>query len=230
MEIYTVDSQRRMPDVLYGKFLELIDPAYRERILRYRFWEDRQRSLLGQVLARYAIMKNFKLTNDQIKINRNAYGKPFISGTGGIYFNISHSGNWVVCIINTEEVGVDVQEVKDMDLSIAEHFFSREEKEYLAALEKEEKLSGFYNIWTLKEAYIKALGFGFTMPLNSFSVIHMSDGFEAKCTGICRYYLKQYPIGQGYKLSVCSKDNNFCYTIKHLTIEDISRALGLLDF
>lgn len=216
--------------MLYGELLGLIDTAYRERIVRYRFWEDRQCSLLGQVLARYAIMKNFYIANDEIKIVRNAYGKPFISGTGGINFNVSHSGDWVVCVINTEDVGIDVEEVKDMKLSIAEHFFSKEENEYLAALGKEEKLSGFYNIWSLKEAYIKALGLGFTMPLNSFSVVRTSEGFEVKCTKERKFYLKQYPIDNGYKLSVCSKENNFCHVIKNLTIEDIMRAFGSLNY
>jgi 4'-phosphopantetheinyl transferase len=135
-----------------------------------------------------------------------------------------------VCVINTEDVGIDVQEVTDIKVSIAEHFFSREENEYLAALGKEEKHSGFYNMWSLKEAYIKALGLGFTMPLNSFTVIRTSEGFEVKCTKERKFYLKQYPIDNGYKLSVCSKENNFCHEIKNLTIDDIRRAFVSLDF
>jgi 4'-phosphopantetheinyl transferase len=230
MEIYAVNSHKRLPAILYEELLEVIDEAYRERIARYRFWEDRQRSLLGQVLVRYAIIKNFYLANDEIKIIRNTYGKPFISGIGGIYFNVSHSGDWVVFVINTENVGIDVQEVTDIKVSIAEHFFSREENEFLAALGKEEKLSGFYNMWSLKEAYIKALGLGFTMPLNSFTVIRTSEGFEVKCTKERKFYLKQYPIDNGYKLSVCSKENNFCHVIKNLTIDDIRRAFVSLDF
>jgi 4'-phosphopantetheinyl transferase len=76
MEIYAVNSHKRLPAILYEELLEVIDEAYRERIARYRFWEDRQRSLLGQVLVRYAIIKNFYLANDEIKIIRNTYGKP----------------------------------------------------------------------------------------------------------------------------------------------------------
>ncbi|TCL57582.1 4'-phosphopantetheinyl transferase [Kineothrix alysoides] len=221
MKIYSVNSRIRLSDTLYEELLKLVDLDYQERILRYRFWEDRQRSLFGCLLSRYAIIKNFGLRNDEIKITENEYGKPFVSECGKIYFNVSHSGDWVVCVINNSVVGIDVQEIESIELSIAERFFTKEENDYLLSLKVNDRLQGFYDIWSLKEAYIKALGIGFSMPLNKFSVVKSEDGFKVKETSDTEFYFKQYPIDKEYKLSVCSKKNNFCHTIESLTINDI---------
>lgn len=230
MKIYAVNSKLKLPDILFQIFMECIEPYYQERILRYRFWEDRQRSLLGHILSRYAIIKQFHFNNNEIAIAENLYGKPYLSGHSNISFNISHSKDWVVCAINGADIGVDVQEIKDIKLSIAEQFFTKEENDYLASLKKENQLHGFYDVWSLKEAYVKALGFGLSMSLRDFSIIKTSEGIQLKSTKDMECYFKQYEIEKGYKLSVCSKKNNFCKSIDYLQLNDIYMALETLIF
>lgn len=230
MKIYAVNSKLKLPDILFQEFMEWIEPNYQERILRYRFWEDRQRSLLGHILYRYALIKQFHFNNNEIVIAENAYGKPYLAGHSNINFNVSHSKDWVVCAINEADIGIDVQEIKDIKLSIAEQFFTKEENDYLVSLKKEDQLQGFYDIWSLKEAYVKALGFGLSMSLKDFSIIKTLDGIQLKSTKDMKYYFKQYSIEEGYKLSVCSKNNNFCKSMDYLELNDIYRAFLRLIF
>ncbi len=224
MKIYSINSRIRLPDMLYEELLKWIDLDYKERILRYHFWEDRQRSLLGRLLCTYAIIKNFGYSSNEIKFTENAYGKPFVSGDNSIYFNVSHSGDWVVCVINTSVAGIDVQEIKPMKNSISERFFTKEENDYLLSLKENNQLHGFYDIWSLKEAYIKALGVGLSMPLNEFTIVKSMNDIKVKGTRDTEFYFRQYNMGEEYKLSVCSKENNFCPVIKNITIKDIQMA------
>lgn len=224
MKIYAVNSKLKLPDILFQEFMECIETYYQEQILRYRFWEDRQRSLLGHILSRYALINQFHYNNNEIAIAKNLYGKPYLCGHSNISFNISHSKDWVVCAINEVDIGIDVQEIKGIKLSIAEQFFTKEENDYLSSLKKEDQLQGFYDIWSLKEAYVKALGFGLSMPLKDFSIIKTLDSIQLESTKDMKYYFRQYAIEDGYKLSVCSKKNNFCKSINFLELNNIYMA------
>lgn len=226
MNIYITNIKKRIDDEQFLELLKLVDVNYQRKILRYRFWEDRQRSLYGHLLARYAIKELFHLKNDKIKIAENSYGKPYVVGHHEIHYNVSHSGDWVVCAVNTAEVGVDVQEIKKIKLAIAERFFSEEENAYLAALTQERQQCEFYDTWSLKEAYVKAIGVGLSQPLNEFSVTREEDRFHlrVKETMDSCFFFKQYHIGEKYRLSVCSKENNFCDKVQELSLHNIMMA------
>lgn len=104
----------------------------------------------------------------------NAHGKPCISGPVAppVRFNLSHtSGMIVVAVTQRTEIGVDVESrTRGSDLaSIGEHFFSPREVEGFRSLAGEDQRRRFYELWTLKEAYIKARGLGLALPLDGFS-------------------------------------------------------------
>ena len=145
--------------------LELIEEEDRKQILRYQFWQDRQRSLLGHLLSRYAIIQEYALTNKEIQIRRHAYGKPYIKDYSQIHYNISHSGEWVVVAIGKSPIGIDVENRReDWDL-IGERVFSESEKYWSQNSYKRKAI-----LWTIKEAYVKYLGIGLSKSLNSFSI------------------------------------------------------------
>ena len=103
-------------------------------------------------------------------------GKPAIADTtckGNIRFNLSHSnGRALFAFAIDREIGIDIEKVHDMpDMShIAERFFSERECKLFCALPECQKREAFFNCWTRKEAYIKAIGDGLIMPLSSFDV------------------------------------------------------------
>jgi 4'-phosphopantetheinyl transferase len=104
------------------------------------------------------------------------YGRPFIVapvGAGSLHFSLSHTEGCVACTISTcESVGVDVQVTENFDglLDLAESTFSRNEIAALLRAPPQERQDLFFDLWTLKEAYIKARGMGLHLPLDSFSI------------------------------------------------------------
>ncbi|HKG53037.1 MAG TPA: 4'-phosphopantetheinyl transferase superfamily protein, partial [Anaerolineales bacterium] len=106
----------------------------------------------------------------------NQYGKPFLAPEFSSYllnFNLSHSGSMALyAITRNMEIGVDIECIQsDFEYEeIAQRFFSVNEVAVLRTIPTEKKLEAFYNCWTRKEAYIKALGKGLSLPLDSFEV------------------------------------------------------------
>ena len=83
-------------------------------------------------------------------------------------FNNTHSGNWVMSCVSDKFVGIDVEEIKNIDIKIANRFFHVDE--YRIIMEAENRKKIFYDFWTKKESFIKAVGCGLSMSLGSFCV------------------------------------------------------------
>ena len=109
------------------------------------------------------------------------YGRPFVAGpaaAGPLHFSLSHTEGCVACVVSAEEaVGVDVEHVvpRGSVMDTARGAFAPEEIEMLCGLPPREVLDRFFDIWTLKEAYLKARGFGLHLPLDGFAV-HIAAG------------------------------------------------------
>lgn len=175
------------------------------KLKKFKFKEDYLRSLYGEVLVRYLVNKNFSISNSQIKINYSEYGKPYIENLKDFQFNISHSGDWVVCAYGRENIGVDIEKIGTAYLDISEKYFSKSEYEMLCKKTKDEKNNYFYQLWTLKESYLKYIGKGLSVSLNSFSIIENNKKFYIK--GLeNNVILKQYKFNNEYIISVCSKE------------------------
>lgn len=131
------------------------------------------RGMLRQLLGRYLDQDPGAVT-----FSRGAHGKPFLP-EGGLHFNVSHTHELALyAIARDREVGVDVEWMRPQVAheQIAARFFSLEEQEALAQVSNEERRTAFYNIWTRKEAYVKARGDGIAAGLGTFAV---SLGAEA---------------------------------------------------
>lgn len=109
----------------------------------------------------------------EIGFSFNAQGKPSVLGESRLRFNLSHSGSLGACAVALDcEIGVDVEQIRPMRdlLDIARRFFSAAECADLEAVSPGERDLAFFNCWTRKEAYIKAIGGGLSIPLDSFQV------------------------------------------------------------
>ncbi len=121
--------------------LENVSVGQKEKALRYANEIDQIRSLLSSYL------KN-QLSREELLKNEN--GKPYFAN--GPYFNISHSGKYVLMVVSTAEIGVDVEEIKNKDMSSLVRIFNEAE----AKMIKEH--SDFYYLWCAKESLIKCMG------------------------------------------------------------------------
>ncbi|NGP57312.1 4'-phosphopantetheinyl transferase superfamily protein [Paenibacillus thiaminolyticus] len=206
----------RVPDLIdqaaWQQLLQLLPSDRQDKINRFHYKADAYRSLLAEVLARTIIGERTGLANSRIEFHYNSYGKPELASELRLYFNISHSGEWIACAVHDAEVGIDVEQIKPIDLSVARRFFSAEEYEQLENERPEGKLKLFYDLWTLKESYVKLRGQGLSIPLDSFSV-HKSDQGECSlrspADAASRFFFTQYHVADEYCLSICAVEPAF---------------------
>lgn len=172
--------------------------------------EDVSRALAAEFLLRTVIARTVGMPEEKIIIVKDEYGKPFLAGVEDFHFNVSHSGSWVVCATDEGPIGVDIEMIRPMDLSIAARYFSDREYRLFLNHGEAEKLSRFFDLWTLKESYLKAVGKGLSIPLNSFSIIIDEVGeVSLDASDKCRWFFKQYELDCNYKLSVCASHPSF---------------------
>ena len=119
------------------------------------------------------ISKELKINKELVNILTDKFGKPYINNFGNFHFNTSHSSNILVCGISEQQIGVDVEKIKPIKNKIVERFFTIQEKEYVYKTSSDQN-KRFIEVWTKKEAYIKWVGKGIEIQLNSFDVIENS--------------------------------------------------------
>ncbi|WP_273015371.1 4'-phosphopantetheinyl transferase family protein [Paenibacillus arenosi] len=216
-EIIAVTSFSNMDDKWFEQSLQLLPADKQQKISRYMRKPDQLRALIGEVTVRLYAMSRTGRSHDQLHFGTNTYGKPFLQDAPTFAYNVSHSGDWVVCAIDETEVGIDVEHIQPIDLAIAERFFSKEEVFDLLALPENERQDYFFDLWTLKESYIKAVGKGLSIPLNSFSFKRADGQFTFHSdTDPIPWYVKQYQLDSQYKSAVCAGHNR-------LAVEPIKR-------
>ncbi|MFP7288221.1 4'-phosphopantetheinyl transferase superfamily protein [Shouchella clausii] len=210
----------------FKEMLVFLDDYNRYKILKVKNQEAQIRSLAGQLLIRYIITNDLHIKNRDIRLLKNKYGKPYLENNPDFHFNISHSQNQIVCVAGTNRVGIDVQHMKPISkcLNLSKKFFTHQEYCYLInVVSYHKRIENFYEIWTLKESFIKAVGKGFHIPLNTFNVIHEDKLASFIYFEESNYYFKQYDTIETYKLSVCSASPDFASDVIHVKPEKLIR-------
>ncbi len=216
---------------LVAEFAGLVPREKREKMARFVKPVDALRTLFGELLVRGAACTEWGLRNREIAFRAEASGKPVFAGSKPFFFNISHSGDWVVCSISRGEVGVDVERIHPVNVESLGRFYSPEERDELARRDEAERLPLFFDIWTVKESYLKAIGTGLRRPLSSFTV-----SFQAGCTGIEKegepvegIFFRCYPVDPGYRLHVCAFEDRFADELEILDPEEVRRRFDPVE-
>ena len=206
LDIYAVKLDKDIEHSMYMKVLSTISTEKRRKIDRYKKKEDAQRSLIGELLVRYILCNKFNLLNEDIVFFEDNYGKPYIHPKFNLNFNISHSAEWIVCAISEYPVGIDIEKILPIEFSIANHFFSMEEYNALISQDEGKKLTYFYQLWCAKESYIKAVGKGLSISLDSFTINIYNNLYSIKHNSEnSKLYIKECEIDSNYVLVVCSQ-------------------------
>lgn len=213
----------------FGRLITCVSMEKRKRISRFYRYEDAQRTLMGDILVRYLLCKRLDIKNKELVFGVNEYGKPFLINTTNIQYNISHSGRWIACSIDNLPIGIDIEQIKPIDMRIAERFFSKEEVKILMNKCAAEREAYFYDLWALKESYIKAIGKGLSIPLDSFTIRILEDNITVYTTRESdNYYFKQYYIDKDYKMAVCSRKNEFPDKVNFISVNELYEEILLL--
>lgn len=173
-------------------YLPLVSKNRQETILRYKNETSRIRSLVAALLVRHGIHQDLGLSNAEITIEKNEWGKPYLLNHPDYHFSLSHSGSYVIFASNAKPIGVDIEEIKKPHADIARRFFTENEASFVA----EHGIEGFYEIWTKKEAYVKLLGTGFATSISSFDVLTDPPAFfhTQKVNGCCLTVASDSPL------------------------------------
>lgn len=184
-------------DYLIEKYLNEFPDDFKEKVLAYRKWEDSQLSLLGRLLLNYGLQR-MGIKNKK-NLNYTFYNKPFLDDIN-TKFNISHSGEIVVCVLSdTNDVGIDVEIIDKINIQDFESQMTKSEWGNIRIAEDEKK--AFFDYWTQKEAVIKANGKGLSIPLKSFEIANLSTKINDDF-----FFLKEIFLDEKYKCHLAFKD------------------------
>ena len=165
--IYYADVSPLEDSGLFAAYYLSAPPQRREKIDRLRREDARRLSLGAWSLLAAAIEARGVSTECDIAFGDK--GKPYFRDIPDLHFSLSHSGSIAMCALSDKEIGCDAELIAGPRFSVAERFFSAEEREYLRGVSPEDIARAFYKIWTRKESFLKATGLGFTVPAYSFS-------------------------------------------------------------
>lgn len=211
MDILYLDVNCLEDQSVFEEKLNEMSSQRREKILSYKSESDRRLSLGAGILLD-EMLKKIGYRESKLKCLVNEYGKPYYKELPDFYFNLSHSGHYAVAVSSDKEVGIDIEEKKEnkMRLGIARRFFHPVECELLENIKnKKQQMEIFYQIWTLKESFVKAVGRGMNISFHSFCVLPQ-EGRKKEWMSIVteqmgRVYFMSCDEIEGYWVSVCSK-------------------------
>jgi 4'-phosphopantetheinyl transferase len=160
------------PDEVEG-YCQLLSQAERVRADRFQFPHDRRRFAVSHGCLRMLLGRHLGMDPAVMEFDHTEYGKPFLARAPDFHFNLSHSGERALFALSADHlVGVDIEFLhKEVDaLALARRYFAPNECASLEAMPAERRQRAFFACWTRKEAVLKAMGAGLTVPLDQFEV------------------------------------------------------------
>nr|ASV46922.1 4'-phosphopantetheinyl transferase [uncultured bacterium] len=161
---------------LLSAYLELLDDAERERHRRFYFEEDKHLYLVAHALVRVTLARLLGKEPASLRFDIGEHGRPelvhdvAVAPHERVRINLAHTrGHVAFAMTLGDAIGVDVERVHRGRslLDVAKRFFSEPEIAWLLAAPEGERDARFAELWSLKEAYLKAHGAGLTLPLRS---------------------------------------------------------------
>ena len=159
-----------------SKAWRLLDAEERDRSTKYRYAQHRRQFVLSRAAVRFILCERLGYASQDITFGSLEHGKPvalFKGEPAPISFNVSHSGvHGLIALCDCGHLGVDIEErsdQRDLDGMIGTVFTEPEQAE-LTSVQGVERLHLFYKLWTIKEAFIKALGTGLSLSPSLFEV------------------------------------------------------------
>lgn len=149
----------------HHSLLKSLSEEQKQKALRFKHEKDQIRSILSSCLIN-------KLSKEEVKRNEN--GKPYFEN--GPYFNISHSGDYVMMAVSSKEIGLDIEENVPKDMTMLIKLFNEAEAKMI------NEHADFYYLWCAKESLIKCMGSSInkikeipSLPLNGLKTFKGKD-------------------------------------------------------
>ena len=189
----------------------MLDDVERERAARFRFEPDRERYILGHGMLREVLGRRVDADPAMLRFVRGPYGKPIIQGSN-LHFNFSDTKDAVLVGTSTiAELGVDLETMHrlvDHD-AVADHYFTPKEIDALNSTADGERKRRFLELWTRKEAVLKACGIGLMDDLKELSVLDGLNALRITHPGFMHvaaptYHLRTWQLADSHLLSLAA--------------------------
>ena len=155
--------EQKLEEHRFDTLLQPLPSDIQQKIRRYRRWQDAHACLFGKLLLIEGL-RRLGLGGAALlhQLQYTSYGRPFLAGVAD--FNISHSGEYVVCALSIHyRLGIDIEKIQPIHLS--DFRGQMTDMEWDTVSKADDPLQAFYYYWTRKEAAIKAHGHGLSLPL-----------------------------------------------------------------
>jgi len=172
-----------------SELLQILSEDERLKAGRLCVGEVRERFIVGRSVLRGILGQYLHVRPEQLRFSYGPHGKPAIAPEcegGGIRFNMSDSsGLAVFAVTRGREIGIDLERMRpDVPCEeLARRYFAAAEVSEFLGLPESQRQEGFFNCWTRKEAYLKAIGRGLSFPLRNV-VVSLAPGKPATILAI----------------------------------------------
>lgn len=197
VKLYVTDILPLSDGKLFAEYYKQMPVSRKEKIDNKKQNSDKLRSLAAGILLNKVFLDNgYNLS--EVEVYCNQHGKPY-AGVN-FYFNISHSGDKVICAVCNKEIGCDIEKIRDINESLIARCFTEKEQ---SIIDDEIK---FFRLWTAKESLLKAMGIGITEKLKSFELYVKNNKLLSIKYDNINYSFKELYILKDYSITICVKD------------------------
>jgi len=180
----------------FSNLLPLLDKIKLQKLVKI---EDQKLFLLSRYLLHQLFIEFYHKSYLDVKIYYNEFHKPLMCDG---YFNISHSNFYSVVVISDKKIGVDIEKIRPVDKNIISYFCTENEKKYIFSSNDIQR--SFWNIFCLKEAYVKMLG----STLLDFQTIEFQiSPWQIKCANQLNLVISILDEVDGYVIAVIEENN-----------------------
>ena len=161
--VHIWQADLNLSNLILQRLEKLLSPDEQQRAQRFKFEKDRHSFIAARGILRTILSRYLNLTPEIIQFNYSPKGKPFLTHVNPVInFNLSHSnGKAVYAIALNQTLGIDLEAIRSIEaLSLAKRFFCESEYHWLTSLSPHQQNTAFFQLWTCKEAYLKATGEG----------------------------------------------------------------------
>jgi 4'-phosphopantetheinyl transferase len=209
MEIAVLKIPSFMPQLLVDRLRPLLSRDEHHHVAQIIDPRNSVRQVVATSFLRTVLCARLQIPNKGLRIRKGTFGKPYIDDHHNLRFNMSHSGAYVVCAVDTAEIGVDIEEIKERETLAISAFFSPRELSVYNGKALSEQVGFFFDLWTAKESFIKAIGHGFAIDLADFT-ISFGRSITVETTIDPRtWHFRQFEFDPDYKMTVCALHADF---------------------
>jgi len=222
-EVHVWRASLDLTTTLVERLRQFLSPDELARADRFHFERDQQHFIVARGCLRTILSRYLRMHAAEIEFAYGDKGKPQLAGSCArsqtFYFNLAHSeGLAIYAVTRVGEIGIDLERIRPEFTGdeIANRFFSPGEVACLNGMPKEQRAEAFFNCWTRKEAFIKAMGRGLSLPLDQFEVT-LTPGDPAQLLRTtwdedeaARWSLKSIDVERGYVAAVALAAHDWC--------------------